>query len=379
MSHDNIKKILVFAELGFDGISTMMVNIQKHIDRERLNFDYLVIHDGTAPFEETVCGMGSEKFSVASDDIAFKPFRRIVRMRRITKLCKKEKIKILHYNTSDTLDFTNMLAAKLGGVKHITVHSHDAGYLWDNKLRRLVFRLCRPLLLLVGNTFWGCSDLAARFMFPKSVIKKNRYMVLHNGIELKRFDFDPALREQIRTELGLDGKFVVGHAGRFTDQKNHSFLIDVFDELYKKDKNAVLVLFGIGETFEACKEKAKKLGLSDVILFMGATDRMAQMYQAMDVFVMPSIHEGLPVVGVEAQATGLHLVLSDEITRETDVTGNTVFLSLSDSAEKWADTILQVKGIPRISGVEKLTKERYDIQQTSDTFADYYIDLLKTL
>ena len=379
MSHDNQRKIVVFAELNFDGISSIMVNIHKHLDLSRLNCDYMVIHDGTVPLEKTVAEMGSEKFSVAADDIGFKPLRRLVRMRRITKLCRKEKIKILHYNTSDAIDFTNMLAAKLGGVKHITVHSHDAGYLTENKLKRALFQICRQMLPLVGDAFWGCSDLAARFMFPNSVIKKKNYIVLHNGIELKKFAYDPAVRARVRSELGLDGRFVVGHAGRFTDQKNHLYLIDIFAQIYRKDPAAVLLLFGTGETMERCREKAARLGLGDAVMFQGATARMAEMYQAMDVFVMPSIHEGLPVVGVEAQASGLRCVLSDEITREADVAGTSVFLSLNDPPEKWADTILQVKDIPRVSGVEKLREERYDISQTAETFQEYYTKLLRTI
>lgn len=379
MPHNNQKKIVVLAGLHFDGISSMMVNIQKNLDRDKVNFDYLVVHDEHAELDDTVMAMGSEKLSVASDDIGFKPLRRLVRMHRITKLCKKEKVRILHYNSSDTIDFTNMFAAKLGGVKHITLHSHDAGYWTNNIIMRMMFRFFRVLMPLVCDNYVGCSDLAARFMFPKSVIRKGNYTVLPNGIDLEKFGYREDVRAAVRKELGVEDLFVVGHAGRFMAQKNHAYLLDIFQKIHEKEPRSVLLLFGSGELMDSCKEKARALGIADAVRFMGGSPRMPEMWQAIDVFVMPSLHEGLPVVGVEAQAAGVPCIFSDEITPETNVTGEEIFLSLSDSPEKWADVTLSVREKPRESGVEKLRARRYDIRQTAETFENYYAELLKTV
>src|SRR5699024_5001288 len=145
-----------------------------------------------------------------------------------------------------------------------------------------------------------------------------KYSVLPNGIELNKYDFNPTVRDEIRKKLDLEGKYVVGHAGRFSDQKNHSFLLDIFQKIYEKDKNTIMLLFGVGELLELIKKKAARLGIEDAVIFYGTSNEMEKMWQAMDVFVMPSLHEGLPVTGIEAQASGLPCIFADTITREVD-------------------------------------------------------------
>lgn len=372
-------KVLVVAPLGVGGVSTMMINIQKHLDRNIVNFDYLVFHEGKAPLEDIAKAMGSRKLIACVDSIGSAAIRRIARLREIRKVCKENNIKIMHYNADCPADLMNIIAAKAGGVKHVTIHSHNAGFGTAGVGIRVISNILKPFTPLVCDTFWACSELAASFLFPTKIIRENCYSVLPNGIELKKFAFNPKERDIKRKELDLDNKFVVGHAGRFSDQKNHTFLLDIFYEICQKDSDAVLILFGIGELQEKMKEKAKRLGISERVIFYGASNEMYNMWQAIDVFIMPSLHEGLPVTGIEAQACGVPCIFSDRITKEADISETSLFLSLSATAEQWADTALQFKGVKRNNNIEKLRKAKYDITDTARTVTDLYLSTAKSV
>lgn len=378
---DNKKpvRILVNAPLGIGGVTNMMINIQSHIDRSKLNFDYLTYHDRKEDSEDIVLSMGSRKLVASVDDLSVRPLRRIARINAIRKVCKENNIKILHYNADSAADMTNILGAKLGGVKYITIHSHNAGFGTAGTGVKLVSTLLKPLIPALCDNYWGCSDLAARFLFPKKIIKSGDYSVLPNGIELDQYDYNPSIRVEVRKELGVDGKFVIGHAGRFSNQKNHTFLLDIFQKIHEKAPDAVLLLFGIGELLEPMKKKAKKLGIYENTIFYGASSEMSKMWQAMDVFLMPSLHEGLPVAGIEAQASGLPCVFADTITREVDVTKKSKFLSLNESIDTWAEIVLSYRDYERKSGKDALLKAGYDIQQTADKVMGLYLGVAESI
>ncbi len=368
------KRVLVVASLGTGGVSTLMTNIQARLDREKLNFDYLIFHDKRPYKADLVESMGSRIFVASADRIKFRPFRRLFRLAEIKKVCKENNIEYLHYNADLPADLTNIIAARLGGVKHITMHAHNASYTVSGLSVVLTSKICKPFLPLVSDNFWACSNLAGSFVFPQSVLKSKKYKMVPNGINLEKYDYNPGVRKELREELGIpDSAFVVGHAGRFVEQKNHRFLIQIYKALQDKDKNAVFLCFGKGELKDEMEEYAKKLGVT--VRFMGNSDRMEKMWQVMDAFAMPSFHEGLPVAGIEAQACGLKCFFADTITKEVDVSGQSVFLSLNDSAEKWAQTILDNKNYIRASNIDKLRAAGYDIDLMAANFQDYYLGI----
>ena len=368
-------RVLVVAPLGVGGVTSMMINIQKHLNRDKINFDYLVFHDRKEPSEDIVKDMGSKKLVASVDNIGIAALRRFARLKEIKRVCKENNVKILHYNADSAADLMNIMAARAGGVEYVTIHSHNAGFGTAGKGVRLMSWLLKPFIPMYCDTYWGCSDLAARFLLPKKIVASGNYYVLPNGIELEKYKFNQEVRDEKRRELRIDDKFVIGHAGRFSDQKNHTFLLDIFSEIKKKQEDSVLLLFGVGELVEPMKEKAKRLGIEDSVIFYGASNEMDKMWQAMDVFLMPSLHEGLPVTGIEAQASGLPCVFSDEITKEVDVTNTSKFLSLSDSLDKWADTVIGLKDIPRADNIEKLKAANYDICKTAETVSNLYLSI----
>lgn len=372
-------RVLVSAPLGVGGITSLMMSIQNGLDHDEMNFDYIVWHDRKEPMDDAVAAMGSRKLVASADWMPLKPLRGFLRIFEIAKVCRENKVKILHLNSGSPISIIKVIAARMGGVKYITMHSHNGSAVSNSMLDKAANALCRPLIPLVCDDLWACSSLAAQFTFPKRIAAEKKFYFMPNGIDLKKFSYDPALRDSIRKELGWEKHFVVGHAGRFNYQKNHAFLIDIFAEIAKKDDTAILALFGVGELQDTIRKKVRNLGLESRVRFYGASDRMEQMYQGMDVFLMPSRFEGLPVSGVEAQAAGLPIVFADTITREVAVSDQVQYISLKESPAVWAKKVLATKDLSRRDWCRELYAAGFDRDGMIEHFKNYYLNVGKKL
>lgn len=370
--NNNVIRVLVVAPLGVGGISTLMLNIQKNIDRKKVNFDYLTLHDRKEPQEDIAIEMGSIKYVASADNVKMKPLRFFARLLQIKKICKSNNIKIMHNNDGTPKGVLNAIAAKAGGVEYITYHSHNGGTTESDFLSRFVNSICRPLIPIVCNDLWACSTLAAEFTFPKYIAKHKKFRFVPNGVDLERFKFNSTVREETRLDMGLENKFVIGHVGRFNKQKNHEYLIDIFSAIHEKNADSVLLLIGEGETQTSIKDKVHKLGLDKSVFFYGISAHVAKLYNAMDVLLMPSIFEGLPVTGIEAQASGLPIVFSDVITREVAIAHNIDYVSLTQSPDVWADIVLKHRGEPRKDYCSELKKAGFEQKKMVHGFQSYY-------
>ena len=210
-------------------------------------------------------------------------------------------------------------------------------------------------------------------MYTKNMIRHDKVRVIYNGINSIEFQYDEEVRKVYRKELGLENKFVIGHVGRFNTQKNHTFLIDIFREIQTMDKQTVLLLLGEGELEGNIREKVSNLNLSETVKFLGVRHDVNKVMQAMDAFVLPSNYEGLPVVGVEAQAAGLPMFCSDNITNEVVITPNINLLSLNLSAKEWAKIIMQKgKKNHRKNMLDYIVKSGYDISKSVNDLQKFY-------
>ena len=254
----------------------------------------------------------------------------------------------------------DMIAAKLGGAKILAVRACNAPVGLSLK-SRIVHAIFKPILNCVVNVKLAPSRLAADFMFGKSAKVK----LLNNGVDLNFFRFHPDAREEIRKEFNIDDEFVVGHIGRFHEQKNHRYLLEIFKEIHSKREDSVLLLVGTGELEQSVCSYAKELGIGEYVILAGQRFDIPQILSAMDVFVFPSLYEGMPNTVIEAQATGLHCVIADTITREANITGFVQYLSLNDSASKWAAVALEVADLSRIYAVYDFRSYGYDIESVS--------------
>lgn len=265
-------------------------------------------------------------------------------------------------------------AARRAGVKKIILHSHAAGI--DGRLRRAkgaLHVLTRRALKRCATDFVACSDRAARWMYPN--LDAGRVVQVNNGVDLDRFAFDSQTRERVRSELGLEGAFVVGHVGRFAWQKNHEYLLRAFSAIRARVPGARLLMVGEGPLFDGTRALAGELGLLDDVIFYGASYDVGALMQAMDLFLLPSRFEGLPVVGVEAQAAGLPVIFSDAVTRQAKLTDSAWFLPTDEGAvELWARRALDVAGaqIDRRQGLQAVKRAGFAIEDTVAAFLALY-------
>lgn len=265
--------------------------------------------------------------------------------------------------------FLYAFLAKLGGVPNILIHSHATGI--DGKHRRIkwfLHHVAKPLLPLCTDVYLACSRLAGRWMYDEKILNGKDFSVIYNGIDVAKFSFDEGKRKKKRQELNLQDEVVIGHIGRFAYQKNHAFLIAIFKEIVNIKGKAVLMLIGdyIGDDYywNEAKRQVSEYGLDDCVRFMGLRKDVPDLMQAMDVFLLPSRFEGLPIAGVEAQAAGLPCFFSSEITEETKLSSRAYFLSLQDAPAVWAKRILEELSVERKKADDEIEAAGYDVRAT---------------
>ena len=326
----NTVRVLVIEStvFGYDGITNVIKNYYKYQDHAKIHMDIVTINDVSAGFAVELKKYHSQNFVL--------PYRNsnpVKYVYELTKIIKKGKYQVVHVHDCSATMAVEMLAAKLTGVKVRISHSHNT------KCDHIkADKILRPFFEKMCNVGFACSKEAGEWMFPKK-----SFSIITNGIDLEKFQFNSKIREEMRERNSLDEKFVIGHVGRFSKQKNHEKLIDIFSMTSKAIPNAKLVLIGDGELRTEIQERVQKEKLD--VLFVGLSDEVEKWLQAIDMIVFPSLFEGLPLGLVEAQAAGLPCVLSDTISPDIAITDLVKFVSLDASAEEWVDNITALKGI----------------------------------
>lgn len=331
MTHIPLRILQVVMDIGRgSGVANVILNWHRNIDRTKIQFDYLVCfpQSPTETFEQEIRSLGGHIFYISYKGL-FHPW---AFLKSIVGFFKNHTYKLIHSHVTALGAFYYPIA-KFYGTQIIIQHAHLTTWS-DKKLSALRNYLCLHAVWPLIDYKVACSDAAG-----KSYFRKN-YLVINNGIDLEKFRFNPKIREQIRAKLNLQDKFVVGHIGRFVPQKNHFFLIDIFEQIHKMRPNSALLLIGTGPALTAVQEYVHKKGLQQAVLFLGTRQDVNELLQAMDIFLLPSLFEGLPVAGVEAQAAGLPCAFADTITKEILLSSGTQFLSLRATPTQWAQDIV---------------------------------------
>ena len=353
------------------GVEAVIMNYYRNIDRTKIQFDFICDSDSTnIPYEEIE--------SLGGRVILCPPYQKIMAYQKeIQKVLKEGNYKIVHSNIN-ALSIFPLRAAKKAGVPIRIAHSHSTSNKKEWK-KTLIKNILRPFSKVYANKFVCCSELAGRWLFGDKEYNKGTVYLLNNAIDLDKFKYNEKVRKTKRKELGIgDDTLVIGHIGRFVEQKNHRFLINIFDEIHKKERNSILLLAGQGPLMDEIKEKVKMLNLEDSVKFLGQRNDANELYQAFDLFLLPSLYEGLPVVGVEAQASGNLCYLSDDMTKETKVLDATMFMSLNDSPAEWAKRILtDVKIYKKHNTKDEVSKHGFNIKEEAKKLENYYLDSLK--
>lgn len=353
------------------GVESVIMNYYRNIDKTKVQFDFICDNDSTdIPYEE-IDKLGGKV-------ILIPPYQKIFQYHKeLKRILKDGKYQIVHSHIN-TLSVFSLFAAKCAKVPIRIAHSHSTTNSKEKK-KNFIKQILRPFSKIFATDYFCCSELAGRWLFGNKMYEKNKVFLLNNAIDLNKFCYDEKIREEKRKELGISkNTFVVGHVGRFVEQKNHLFLIDIFSELKKIKSDSILLLVGQGPLLSTVKEKVKKLNLENSVLFLGQRNDVNELYQVFDLFLLPSLYEGLPVVGVEAQATGNLCFLSNDMTKETKVLDSTVFMSLDDSANKWAKRILECSNsYKKHNTKEEVSNYGFNIRNESNKLMDKYFELIK--
>ena len=352
------------------GIETMLMNFYRNVDRSAVQFDFLANKPQPGDYDEEIRALGGRIF-VSPGFVNWKKYEEFM-----TGLFREHpEYKIIHTHNGSLMLYA-LRAARKNGIPVRIAHAHATSV--PPGLKNQVKKLMRPLIKYEATDYWGCSDAAGEFYFSKKRWESG-HQLIHNAINVDGFRFDPEKRAKIRAEYGLTDRLVVGHVGRLAPQKNQKKLIEVFAEVRKKNPEARLVIIGTGELEAELKAYAKQLGVGDAALFTGVLSNVSDWYSAFDVFVMTSLYEGLPVVAIEAQASGLPCVLSDTITPEVKITDVVRFAPLGGSAASWADTVLGFEPAARVSRSDELRLAGYDIRYEAERMQNLYLALYNRL
>lgn len=358
-----MKRLLcIVSAMNTGGAETFLMKMYRAIDREQYQMDFLVNAEENY-YGNEILALGGKIYHVPakSKDIWgwYRGTKRIVRengYRYVIRVCEH------------SLAAMDLLVAKWAGADHLIMRSSNAA---SGSLKSVfVHKMFRFLTQSVPTVKLAPSTEAAEYTFGKGCVARGEVVLLHNALDTDIFRFDPIGRERVRKEFDIDNRFVIGHVGRFNQQKNHSFLLDVFNEIVKQNPKAVLVLVGKGELEDAVRQKVKKLGLQDYVIFAGIRKDIPQVMSAFDVFAFPSFYEGMPNTVIEAQATGLPCIVSDTITQEANVTGLVHFLPLGN-AGCWASCMEKFAGTTRIDTKGLFFVKQYDIASQVKAFTEY--------
>lgn len=354
----------VMGKMVGGGLEAVVMNYYRHIDRSRVQFDFIVDEDSTLVPRKEIESLGGRIFTAP-------PYQHVVAYQRVlTKLFREQGWVIVHSH-ENALSVFPLRAAKRAGVPVRIAHSHSTAGRGE-PIRNAMKWILRRFSNVYPTHRMACSRHAGEWLFGKGA----EFEVVRNAIDLFQFDFDAEARKGERAELGIKDKtFVVGHAGRFVPQKNHAFLIEMFAEILQRNTDSLLLLVGEGPLLESVRELTRARKTADKVRFIGHREEMGRLYQAFDVFCLPSNYEGLGMVAIEAQVSGLPTICSENVPDEALVCDFAVKMSLSDGAATWAETVLRMRPCLRNGHVREAKNHGYDIVSASELLQERYADL----
>lgn len=353
-----MKRILcLVSSMDAGGAETFLMKLYRNMDRNLYQMDFAVNVKEPAFYDEEILNMGGKIHYIppkTRDIIGF--------TKELYNLVKDKKYQYVLRVTSNGIGFYDLLIAKKAGAKVCAARSSNSSD-GGRMLVQVANHIARILFLRYVDVMIAPSDLAAEYTFGKRMVRKGKVHFLKNAIDLNEFSYSVDFRKEIRQEFSLKDEFLIGHIGRFTEQKNHRYLIDIFEEVLKAVPEAKLLLVGEGELRKDIERYVSTKNIQGSVIFAGIRRDIAKILSAMDVFVLPSLYEGMPNVIIESQAAGLPCVITDTITREADLIGLVDYISLDD-IQQWSAKICDISrnGNKRIKEKQKMQNAGYDIQ-----------------
>lgn len=360
--------VIVNAIFGYDGISSVATNYYRYQNKSAIAMDLVTINPIDPSLSKEISANNNRHFVLEGRNR--NPLKYLL---SLSSIIRKYKYDIVHIHGNSATMAIELLAAKIGGCKVRIAHSHNTRC--DHKY---INRLLEPLFRKLYTDCCACSKEAGRFLFGKRAC-----YIVNNGLNLRAYRFSLDKREEIRAGLSLEDRFVVGHIGRFAYQKNHEFILRVFQQVLKREKNAVLLLVGEGELKDTIQRQAVDMGIEEQIVFYGTTNKVNEVVQAMDCFIFPSRFEGLGIVAIEAQASGIPCIASDQVPEKIKILEKTTFLSLDADLDTWADAVIAGRTTPeeRASCASdvylKIAASDYDIEKNCADMRAFYERIMR--
>ena len=357
--------LCIVGSMNAGGAETFLMKLYRKLDRTKYQMDFAVAVKEKGFYDDEILDMGGKIFQITPKSKGiFKNFN------SIRCLVKREGYQSVLRTSQHSLSALELYAARLGGAKNLIFRSSNTNTTSGRGIDLMLHKLCAFMPMIFANVRIAPSTEAADFMFGNGCVSNGKAFLLHNGVDLALYRFDMIDRESVKKEFCIENKLVVGHVGRFNHQKNHEKLIDVFQQIVKREPNSVLMLVGQGELEEYIKRKVNESCIADKVIFTGVRSDVPRLLSGMDVFVFPSLYEGMPNTIIEAQANGLPCVISNSITKEAEVTDLINYLSLEEPNELWAETVLELmlKETDRASYSIRLKEQGYGIEECTSQF-----------
>ncbi len=368
MEHEPIRILHVIGIMNRGGAETMIMNLYRNIDRNKVQFDFVENSSEPAAFDEEILSLGGKIYRCPH----YNGKNHFAYVKWWNTFFQKHPAEypIVHGHLGSTAAIYLSVAKKHGA--YTIAHSHSAGS------GSAMYRMFAYPTRYIADKFFACSKDAGISRYGKTVGNDSvRCQVLNNAIDARRFSFNQETRKQVRSELHIaENAIVIGHVGRFVEAKNHLFLIDVFADVRKRDPNAVLLLIGDGERRAEIQAAIAEKHLDDAVILTGVRSNVWDFYQAMDVFMFPSVYEGLPVSLVEAQAAGLPCCVSSNVPKDSAITDLVQFISLEDRSEKWAEIALRSVKTSRPDMLSEIQNAGFDVISTANWLENFYLNVV---
>lgn len=359
----------IIGKLNAAGVESVVNSYYKNIDRTKYQFDYFIDSDSSFAPPQELIDLGARYFVIPPYQNLFSHVKTLIH------LFRQNKYLIVH-SGMNTLAPISMFSAWVAGVPVRINHNHSTAGKGEFKRNCLKY-LLRPFAKCFATKYCACGNYAAKWLFGKKTFVSGKITVFKNAIDLSKFRFNENIRDKVRHELNLEDKLVVGHIGRFCKQKNHEFLIKVFEKIHEIKQNSVLVLVGVGELEEEIKNLVHQKKLDNCVKFLGKRNDCNELYQAMDVFVLPSNYEGLGIVGIEAQSVGIPCLFSENVPEETKISPNVKYISLEESTDKWAKEAIELSKLGIARDNSYAADHGYDIKKEASKLVEFYENCLK--
>ena len=357
-----IRVLHIVQKMEAGGIQAFLMNLYRNIDRNKIQFDFLVEYEEKEFYDDEIISLGGRIYYTN-----FRKTLNVIKFKKtLSKILKEHpEYKIVHIHATAIGKICTNTAKKCG-IKTIIAHTHSNSAIKDWKYYPKI--LLRKLYTNGPTDFFACSEDAGKYTF-----KNKKFTVIYNAIDIDKFLFKQEVRENFRKELNIEDKFVIGNIGRLHKEKNQSFLIDIFYEIQKKKENAILLIVGKGPLKNELEEKVRSLGIDNKVYFLEDRKDIERIYQGIDVFVLPSFYEGLGIVAIEAQASGLPVIASTGVAKEANITDNIQNIDLSESIDVWVEVICKTE-IKDRKNIENIVRNsKFNIKNNAKFLQEFYL------